>query len=160
MNIQKHYDSVYKFNDIAGNLTDVDVAKLNAQMKVVVEEIKELQDAFDNKDAVELLDGACDGFVTLMGLIQQMEKVGFKVDEALQRVCDNNLSKFVNDITNLDVVYACDNEWKIVPNYQHSCYVFKDGNNKIRKPINFVPVEISDLVPDNFFGGEVCEKKQ
>jgi hypothetical protein len=155
MNFQKHYDSVYKFNDIAGNLTNVSVAELSAQMKVVVEEIGELQDAFDNRDAVELLDGACDGFVTLVGLIQQMEKAGFKVDEALQRVCDNNVTKFPSEITNLDVVYACDNEWKIVPNIKYSCYVFKDGNNKVRKPINFVPVEISDLVPDNFFGGDV-----
>jgi hypothetical protein len=154
MNIQKHYESVYKFNDIAGNLTDVDVAKLNAQMKVVVEEIKELQDSFDNKDAVELLDGACDGFVTLVGLIQQMEKVGFKVDEALQRVCDNNLSKFPRYITYTDKVSYDNLGWRQFFDTDYHLWILKDSNGKIRKPRDFVPVEISDLVPDNFFGGE------
>jgi hypothetical protein len=153
MNVQKHYDSVYKFNDIADNLTNVSVAKLNAQMKVVVEEIKELQDAFDNKDAVELLDGACDGFVTLMGLIQQMEKVGFKVDEALQRVCDNNLTKFIPDSGEQSAM-VLPKEWVIKHNTQHHVYVIKDQNRKIRKPVGFKSVQISDLVPDNFFGGE------
>lgn len=153
MDIQKHYDSVEKFNDIAENFTDIKFGKLQAQMKVVVEEIKELETAFDNQDAVELLDGACDGFVTLMGLIQQMERVGFKVGEALQRVNDNNLGKYPRNIYRNDLAIYDRNGWDVNYNFKYNCYVLKDRNGKIRKPHDFQAVVLDDLVPEGFFGG-------
>lgn len=153
MNIQKHYESVKVFNEVAGNLDNVTVASIEAQMKVVVEEVKELEKAFADKNGVELLDGACDAFVTVMGLLQQMEVAGFKVDEAIGRVNTNNLMKFPSEITLAEIVLYKERGWHSKYNSKYSCCVLKDKNGKIRKPIGFQPVELSDLVPEGFFGG-------
>lgn len=152
MNIQKHYESVEKFNDIAGNLNNVNVASIEAQMKVVVEEVKELQDAFDSQNALELLDGACDAFVTLSGLLQQMQRAGFDIDTALKLVNENNLSKYPPTVSIPAAASYFENKWTVVYNKTYDCYVLKDGNGKIRKPIGFQPVDIVDCLPSDFFG--------
>lgn len=154
MNIQARYDEVYKFNDIAENLNNVTLTKLEAQMKVFIEESKETADAFTNKDSVELLDGICDSFVTLVGLMQMADKMGFKVDEALKRVNENNLEKYIDEGDMDDDAYDQYIEMGRSVNYnsQYQCYVLKDSNLKIRKPIDFVPVQIDDLVVDVFGG--------
>lgn len=150
MNVQERYNEVEKFNRIAGNLTDVTVAKLEAQMKVFIEESKETADAFSNKDSVELLDGICDSFVTLAGLMQMAEKMGFKVDEALKRVNENNLSKFPTHVTYDAKRQYEASEWRVVFDTDYRLYILKDSNGKVRKPVGFKPVQISDLVPDIF----------
>lgn len=151
MDIMRQYESVETFNDVAGNFDNVDVAAIEAQIKVVVEEITELKDAFYNKDAVGLLDGVCDGFVTLMGLIQKMNVAGFKVSEAIDRVNANNLEKFKLGEGTLNTYMSVD--WNVIYNSKYECFVLKDKNGKIRKPLGFKSVEISDLVPEGFFGG-------
>ena len=152
MNIQKHYDSVYKFNDIAGNLTNVDVASIEAQIKIIKEEVDEIDYACGSENATELLDGACDAFVTVIGLLQKMEKAGFKVDEALGLVNDNNLSKFPSKISNEELDAYTWNQWSVKYNKHHDCFVLKDSNDKIRKPAGFVSVDIMDCLPNDFFG--------
>lgn len=152
MNIQKHYEAVEKFNDIASNLTNVTVDSIEAQMKVVVEEVKELQDAFNAQNALELLDGACDAFVTVMGLLQKMERAGFKVDAALSLVNQNNLSKFPRDMSGYEFNEYGRKGWDVIFNSKYECFVLKDNNRKIRKPIQFESVDIIDCLPDDFFG--------
>lgn len=152
MNIQDRYNEVATFNEIAGNLDNVTVEKLEAQMKVVLEEVKELKDAFDGQNSLELLDGACDSFVTLMGLLQQMERAGFKVDEALKSVNENNLSKFPKTVSIPAAAAYFENGWKVEYNKEYECYVLKDGNGKIRKPLHFESVDIMDYLPADFFG--------
>jgi NCAIR mutase (PurE)-related protein len=153
MNIEDHYCGVYAFNKIAGNLANADAKSVEAQIKVVVEEVKELEKAFAEKDSVELLDGVCDAFVTVAGLMQQMSAAGFNVDKALQRVCENNLTKYPTEVTKQELEAYQWNLWTVTYNKEYDCYVLKDANGKIRKPAGFVSVGISDLVPDNFFGG-------
>lgn len=152
MNIQDRYNEVMTFNEIAGNLNNVTVEKLEAQMKVFIEESKETAEAFENKDSVELLDGICDSFVTLAGLIQMAEKLGFNVSGALYRVNNNNLEKFPDNISASDMITYADNGWEITPNIDQGVFVLKDANGKIRKPVGFKPVQIADLAPDVFGG--------
>lgn len=153
MNIEDHYADVYSFNNIGGNFANVDEASIAAQIKVVVEEVKELEKAFADKDAVEMLDGVCDAFVTVAGLMQKMEVAGFKVDEALKRVCENNLEKFPDHIDDCADQHYAEQGWDIFQNYEYDCFVLKDGNGKIRKPLGFQSVVLYDLVPEGFFGG-------
>jgi hypothetical protein len=155
MDIMRQYESVERFNDIAGNFDNVDVAAIEAQIKVVVEEITELKDAFYNKDAVGLLDGVCDGFVTLMGLIQKMNVAGFEVSEAIDRVNANNLEKFPTHMSINQIGEYEDEGWIVTPNEKYNCFIIKDQNAKIRKHLGFKPVEIADLVPEGFFGDTV-----
>jgi hypothetical protein len=152
MNIQKHYESVYKFNDIAGNLSYVDVASIEAQIKIIKEEVGELDYACGSENATELLDGACDAFVTVVGLLQKMEKAGFKVDEALTIVNENNLNKFPKTISNAELDAYTWNLWSVKYNKHHDCFVLKDDNDKIRKPAGFVSVDLMDCLPSDFFG--------
>lgn len=153
MNIEDHYADVYSFNKIAGNFENIDEASLAAQIKVVVEEVKELEKAYADKDAVELLDGVCDAFVTVAGLMQKMQAAGFNVDKAVDRVCLNNLDKYPTEMLREDLDTYAEKGWDVIYNNEYDCYVLKDNNGKIRKPLGFKSVEISDLVPDNFFGG-------
>lgn len=151
MNIQERYEEVKRFNDIAGNLSNVTVEKLEAQMKVFIEESKETADAFDNKDAVELLDGICDSFVTLAGLMMMAERMGFKVDEALKRVNRNNIEKFPERfISDEDHEFYKSQGWRVDFHMGYECCIIKDQNGKIRKPVGFKPVKIADLTPDIF----------
>jgi hypothetical protein len=152
MNIQKHYDSVYKFNDIAGNLANVDVSSVEAQIKIIKEEVEELDYALGSENATELLDGACDAFVTVVGLLQKMEKAGFKIDEALQIVNDNNLSKFPKNVSNAELDAYTWNQWSVKYNKEYDCYILKDDNDKIRKPAGFKSVDLMDCLPNDFFG--------
>jgi hypothetical protein len=154
MQIDDHYWNVYAFNNIAGNLSNVDANSLEAQIKVVVEEVKELEKAYADKDAVGLLDGVCDAFVTVVGLMQKMQSAGFDVDKAIERVCINNLEKYPTQMLSSDLDKYYQKGWDVLYNNEYDCYALKDKNGKVRKPDGFVPVEISDLVPVNFFGGE------
>jgi len=154
MNIEDRYWEVYAFNKIAGNISNVDANSLEAQIKVVVEEVKELEKAYADKNAVELLDGVCDAFVTVVGLMQKMQAAGFDVGEAVECVCLNNLEKYPTEMLREDLGTYAEKGWDVLYNNEYDCYVLKDSNGKIRKPVGFVSVEISDLVPENFFGGK------
>jgi hypothetical protein len=155
MHIEDHYWDVYAFNNIAGNFENVDAASIDAQIKVVVEEVKELEKAFAEKNSVEMLDGVCDAFVTVAGLMQKMQKAGFNVNKAIERVCLNNMEKYPTQMLGKDFdEYYHQKGWHVLYNSEYDCYVLKDKSGKIRKPLGFKSVEISDLVPVNFFGGE------
>jgi len=147
MNIQEAYDSVKQFNTIAGNLNNVTVESVDNQNGYIFEEVTELISGVENSDPVETLDGAVDSFVTVVGQLQKLEAAGFNVQEALARVCANNLSKF--PLATESAQY--DEAFTLNLNIEYGRYVIKDENNKIRKPSNFVPVDLSDLVNKDFF---------
>lgn len=153
-NIQDAYESVRKFNLIAGNMEGVDTKSVAAQIDFIKEELEETYSAnFLGIDAVELLDGACDLFVTVSGLMQKLEAAGFDVEGALRCVCDNNLMKFP---TMAEVFEAEDN---LAPlgtpcgvNFVEGRAVFKRvTDSKIMKPRNFVAVNLEGLAPEGFF---------
>lgn len=147
MNIQETYDSVKLFNTIAGNLSNVTVESVDDQNSFVFEEVTEMIDGVEQENPTELLDGAVDSFVTVVGQLQKLEAAGFNVQEALSRVCANNLSKF--PLATESVQY--DESFTLSLNIEYGRYVIKDENSKIRKPSNFVPVDLSDLVNKDFF---------
>lgn len=141
------YD-VYAFNNIADAFKGDLEEKAELYISLVREEFIETAEAFKNKDAVELLDGVADVYVTVMGLIQILQKAGFDVAEAIQRVCANNLSKFPaehedeNQPKDTDM-FLCEEE---------GLYVYKDSvTGKVKKPLNYKPVYLADLVPRAFF---------
>ena len=151
-NCDQHYENVERFNTVAGNLDSVDVKSINAQMGFIAEEFVETEEALAAGDNVELLDGACDLFVTVAGLLQKLEVAGYDVDTALSRVCKNNLSKFPRTGT-VDIPSVCPDNTQTVMS-RDGRLVFKRADGKVLKPKNFVPVDLSDLVPNQqFFGG-------
>ena len=149
--IQKAYNDVQKFNAIADNFSNVDKESIKRQISFITEELKETQKAFDEGDSKELLDGLCDVFVTWAGLAQKMSVAGYDVPSALKRVNENNLSKFPKRATDEDLENP---DRFLTKNFTCDCVVLKNAAGKIMKPSDFKPVDLSDLVPPNFFKGE------
>jgi phosphoribosyl-ATP pyrophosphohydrolase len=145
--VGRAYHSVKEFNEIANNFNNVGYDSINNQISFVFEELEETITAFENNDAVETLDGVCDLFVTIVGLMQKLEVAGYNVEEALKRVNENNMSKYIpkgKSFTYPKGLTAHHNK-------KYNVYVLKDETGKIKKPSNFQPVDISDCVPANFF---------
>lgn len=143
--IKVAYNEVGEFNDIAGNLTNVSLESIDAQLSFIFEELTETIDGLEQGNMVELLDGACDLFVTVGGLMQKLEAMGFNVAHALGRVNANNLSKFPK----LGELYRePEGIASVKLNEKYQRIVLKDANGKVRKPADFVSVDLSDLVPD------------
>lgn len=141
--IQQAYADVRVFNDIAGNLNNPDLTSIDNQIGFIFSELTETIDGFEAGDMVEVLDGACDLFVTVAGLMQKLEAAGYDVATAIARVNENNLSKFPLFVGTEDIRDG----YTVSKNELYGRYVIKDGNSKVRKPAAFVPVVLTDLVP-------------
>lgn len=135
------YKDVEIFNTIAGNLNTVTEDSIDNQISFIFEELTETITAFEAGDMVEVLDGACDLFVTVTGLMQKLEAAGYDVETAIERVNANNLSKFPKEVSEADKAL-----YTVTLNEQYNRYVLKDGNGKVRKPSTFASVDLSDLV--------------
>lgn len=149
--MQDFYESVKKFNSIAGN-AGTTVKDFKTQQRNVYEEcIKEVEEALNENNAVKLLDGVVDGLYVVLGQLHKLELMGCDIYGAIKQVCADNLLKFPSDISiaqksvvnynsvNTNVSYTY--------NEEYNCYVLKDSNGKIRKPFNFVSTDLSKYVP-------------
>lgn len=159
------YNQIGLFNLIAGNLENVTLESIDNQLGFIFEELEETievvewtsasQDSCDDLDYdpdVEVLDGACDLFVTVSGLLQKLEAAGFDVAEAMNRVNMNNLSKFPNSQDELFKIQPENTHIKLNTNFD--VVVFKDiETGKIKKPLNFKPVDLTGTYPNFLKGG-------
>lgn len=147
MNLTKLYEQVEIFNTISGSLAKVDKASLALQLDLQQEEFIETVDAYDNKNPVELLDGVIDQAVVLFGMMQKLNALGVDVEGAFERVNQNNLSKFSDSPLQQPpkTVAVFNKRWEV--------WVFKDAiTGKIKKPIDFVPVDLSDINTGKLLG--------
>lgn len=163
MNLSKHASEIRKFNSIAGNYqfngTLLECWQMiKRQMAVHAEEFNETVEALSVEDAQELLDGCCDQFVTLTGLMQMLEGLNFKMDDALEAVCSNNSQKYTTSYSYASI--SKEHLEKNDPNYQYyicdsvyegeTYYTVKDQNGKIRKLKSHQRPEIDKYVPQEF----------
>ena len=143
MNIEEAYKSVKDFNAIAGNLTDVDDLSIALQLDLIQEEYIEGVEAFDAGDKVELLDAAVDMWIVVSGLLHKLESQGYDTAKAIQKVTDNNMSKYIKAIEKS----IWPTEYKSMYNKEYGVIVLRNKDNKIMKPPGFKPVDLSDCVP-------------
>jgi phosphoribosyl-ATP pyrophosphohydrolase len=155
MNLNKYYKEVQKFNDIAGNLHDkLTFENLKNQTALILEEAKEAVEGAETKSYDEVLDGAVDVFVTLAGLMQQMQLMGYDVEKALDKVCVNNLSKYPSYNTESrsqiteETLKKYNNQGvkvQVYENNQYNVLVFRNAKTgKILKPAGFNSVDLTD----------------
>lgn len=146
----------YKLNKAAGKLNDVKVEDLQNQLKLIQEELNEGVDDLKLKDYIGVLDAYCDLKVTVEGLGMMLESLGFKTQEAAVATARNNDTKFipvhaVTLVNNTLNKYTSEGiDCKPEYNEEFMCYVIKDQNNKIRKPIGFVSNDLSEFVPEGY----------
>lgn len=147
----KLYENVKLFNNLAGdNLTKQGFIN---QQKVLLEEVKEIDEGIGNNDIVEILDGVVDTLYVALGQLYKLEQLGCDIEGAIKQVCTDNTSKFPSDEeTAVKTVMYYNNQnvnakWEYNEKYQR--YVIKDENQKIRKPYNFIPTDLTQYVPEN-----------
>jgi len=158
------FDQVYQFNDMAGQFDTNPIDGVNLQLDLIFEEFcdetikafergcnaiayyKDKQEA--SKQAVNLLDGVCDTFVVVAGLMQKLQNAGFDVEKALLRVTDNNLSKFT---TKADYNWASQQGYEVNYDETYHRFSYRDSNGKLRKSFDYKSVDISDLSNPDFF---------
>lgn len=116
-------EKIFEWNYIAENL------KYNKHLEVSMlsEEFAETISAISRWDKVEILDWILDMFIVWMWTLCKMGFDMNNVNEAFDRIMENNYSKF--------------KKW------DYWYYVEKDENWKILKPEWFKPVDLSDLIP-------------
>ena len=153
--LDKFATTVFNFNEIAGNNLDTSLASFEAQQKCLVEEVNEISTGIKNKDVEEVLDGVVDTLYVAIGMLHKLKEMGIDVEEAMQRIAENNLSKFPEALDYvIDSTVDLYDKKGIEINYSfarsplddYKVVVFKDENGKIRKPFGFESVTLKDLV--------------
>jgi len=143
----KNYTATQKFNEISGNLDNITTQSIALQLDLIQEEYLETVQAYDDKNMQEICDGAADMFIVVCGLLQKLDTHGCDMEEVLNRVCENNLSKYPP--VGASVRY--DPSHTVTVNEKYQVQVIKDVNGKVRKPLDFVPVNLYGCIPKTFF---------
>lgn len=153
--IGKAYKSVHKLNTAFGRFEGtITQAQRTRQLELIREELAEGIDAAETGNLVEEIDAACDLFVTVAGYMQQLERMGCNVQEALKRVCENNMSKLIasDDVDEMNKTihkYKADGIDVLIDKSALQGYVVVKNplTGKALKPASFVAVDIADCVP-------------
>ena len=143
------YENSLKACEIAGQNLELEPKARKQQLSYIQSEVQELSDALEETDLVEELDACIDALVTIFGYIQKLETLGARVDVAMVKTADNNLSKFP---TTLEEVQQTQEFYKTVKNKEtvfgynsdYKRYVVRDMNGKYLKPSSFVENDLSD----------------
>lgn len=143
------------FNNIADKGQVNSKLDLLQQLNLIKEELQETIDAVEAEDYVATLDGYCDIMVTTAGFGQQLSNLGMNIVGALEAVAANNLTKFIPvGLEGFKLATLTQEEFQsknipviIEQNNQFARYVIKDANNKIRKPLGYVSVDLTPFVP-------------
>lgn len=153
--VGKAYKSVHKLNTAFGRFEGaITQAQRTRQLELIREELAEGIDAAETGNLVEEVDAACDLFVTVAGYMQQLERMGCNVQEALKRVCENNMSKLIasDDIDEMNqttLKYKEEGIDVLIDKSALQGYVVAKNphTGKALKPASFVAVNIADCVP-------------
>lgn len=149
--IRDFQDECYEFNVIGNKHNLVKWKDIEFQYKLIAEETKEIKDGLDINNVKEVLDGAIDVMVVTLGLLQKLEYLGVDVNKAMRDTAANNLTKFVTH--ELDAIRTAQHyEQEGVPvfveyNKEGDCFVIKNWNDKIMKPVGFVSNDLSNCIP-------------
>lgn len=154
--IQELFEDTDKFNSIAGAYNDLSKESFDGQFKIIQEEFKEFSDGHELNDLVEICDGLVDSYVTLFGYQRKLEeKYGIDFSSIMRKIAENNLSKFPNIeksmqgvvINTVRMYLDKDTPVKTEFNEEYEVFVIKDARTgKVKKPIDFVPVDITKEV--------------
>lgn len=121
-------------------------------MKLIREEIKELEEGVQNKDIIEVSDAIGDAIYVLLGM---SARIGVNMDKVFNTIHDNNMSKLC--ATELDAqesvkYYLAHPELGYEsPSYRKSldggCWVvYNESTKKILKSVTWKPVDLSFIL--------------
>lgn len=148
------FNDTDKFNRIAGAYNDLSQESFDSQLKIIQEEYEEFVEGHERQDLVETVDGLVDSLITLFGYQRKLEeRYGIDFSAIMQKIAENNLSKFVprdDPMTASSTIAMYLNKDALVTseyNTEYDVFVIRDPvTKKVKKPINFVPVDITKEV--------------
>lgn len=141
------------FNTIAGKDGVPTKKNLLEQIKLIQDELEEVKQDVLSGNTAGILAEYTDVMVTAAGLGQMLDALEMDTLGAMQATAANNLTKFLDEadvdtcIETLEMYNSKGVGIIYERNPQYGKVVFKDINNKIRKPSNFVDKDASSFVP-------------
>lgn len=145
--LTESYVAVEQFNEICGNIPDVDEASLDLQISLCYEEMVEVIDAFEQRDMKELAKEVADLWVVVAGLVQKMRHAGVDMGSVIEAVCEDNLGKFIPQGQPLQY----DSAFTASLNQKYGRWVIKDSNGKVRKANSYKKADVSQYVLKDLF---------
>lgn len=135
------------------DIFDKDPKQVDFCMKLIREEMGELETAVQNKDYIETIDALADLIYVILGM---SARIGTDMDKAFNLVHDNNMSKLckTEEEAQRSVKYYIDNKEKFEydsPHYRKApdgihWVVFNESTRKILKSIEWKPVNLKVLL--------------
>ena len=134
------------------DIFDKDPKQVEFCMKLIREEMKELEEAVKTKDYVETIDALADIIYVVLGM---SSRIGMDMDKAFDLVHENNMSKLckTEEEAKASVTYYEQNKEKL--GYDSPAYrkapdnvhwvVYNQSTKKILKSINWKPVDLTPL---------------
>ena len=143
------YENSLRACEIAGQDKEYLYQARKQQLSYIQSEVQELTDALEELDLVEELDACVDILVTVFGYMQKLEQHGARLDKAMVKTADNNLSKFpatMEEVTQTRNFYeeAKNKQTTFGYNPDYKRYVVRDMNGKYLKPSSFIENDLSD----------------
>jgi hypothetical protein len=148
-------DDADMFNDISGSSTACTKKDIGNQIALMQEEVQETYDAYLNGDMVETLDGCIDTLYVTLGLLQKLNNLGIDTEGAMRKVAYDNIQKFpISEMVAEETIKMYSEKGvEVISKYDvlHNAYVIKDMNDKVKKPLGFIPTDLIQYVPVNCY---------
>jgi len=126
-------------------------AKVRSKLRIdlIAEELKELQEAVDNDDLVEVADALCDLQYVLAGAVLEFG-LGTKFKTLFDEVHRSNMSKACKTVEEAEQTIAYYKQKDNVDAYYKEIeglyLVYRKGDDKTLKSINYSPANIKGLL--------------
>ncbi len=119
------------------------------RISLLAEELKELQEAIDNKDLIEIADALCDLQYVLSGAVLEFG-LGEKFVELFDEVQRSNMSKACDNRQEADATVRYylqkDNTKSEIKEKEGKFLVFRESDNKVLKSVNYSPANLSIIL--------------
>lgn len=147
--MNRQLKQVREFNRLAGVRLHgkPSPTEFKLQMKLIKEELKELEEAFEGNNDVEVLDALADTLYTIYGMIVRFD-ADYVIKEAFDRVHESNMSKFC--VSYEEALKTIDKykEQGInarMRNIKGKLVVYREEDRKVLKSVNYKKVYLKDL---------------
>ena len=119
------------------------------RVSLLAEELKELQEAIDNKDLIEIADALCDLQYVLSGAVLEFG-LGEKFVELFNEVQRSNMSKACTNREEAEATVEYylqkDNTKSEIKEKEGKFLVFREKDNKVLKSVNYSPANLSVIL--------------
>jgi len=118
------------------------------RVSLIAEELKELQEAIENKDIIEIADALCDIQYVLSGAILEFG-LGEKFKALFDEVQRSNMSKACNSVEEAEKTVAHYQSQGVECHYEQKedkYLVFRTGDRKTLKSVNYSPADLQTIL--------------